>query len=303
MSGTARVIPNTDLFTRIGVRDPYFALRTVAAFREGTLEAEVPIQLASEQEIGPITAGEAARHLGLLASCALAEANRDRSLHYYLARTATLVRTAASSTATRLEGRASGELVGSDAGRAHASLHLRGGGTLFELDVEFSVLSAARFHKLFEGAKRDLRKASRPPVLERRHSGELKIMRSNPYGAPLELSNMDLSPGADLIEATFGPIPPGACSGHFPMYPVLPTGIVMSALSQLCGELLRRRKGDVKYLVRHAEARADNLALVGETVRFEARYVGGSSKNYRFECKARSGSRPVGAVALTLQLA
>ena len=52
----------------------------------------------------------------------------------------------------------------------------------------------------------------------------------------------------------------------------------MSALSGLCGELLVRRKGEVRYVVRHADARADNLALAGETVRFEARYVGGSTK-------------------------
>ena len=303
MSGTARVIPNAELFTRIGTREPYFALKTVAVFKEGAIEAEVPVELKSERELGPITAGEAARHLELLASVALAEMNRERSLHYYLARTATLARSAAAgSSATRLEGQASGEMIGSAGGRAHAALHLRGGATLFELDVEFSVLSVAQFQKLFEAVKRDLRKTSRPP-LERRPTGELKVMRNNPYGAPLALTNVDLSPGADLIEATFGPIQASACNGHYPMYPVLPTGIVMSALSQLCGELLRRRKGDVKYLVRHAEARADNLALVNETVRFEARYVGGSSKNLRFECRAKSGSRPVGAMALTLQIA
>ena len=301
MSGTARVIPTEDIYARIGAREPYYALRTLAAFREGTVEAEVPIELKSEREVGPITAGEAARHLGILAQCALAEVSRDRSLHYYVARNATLTRTSTTSSATRLEGRATGELIGNDAGRAHASLHLRGGAVLFELELDFSVLSVSQFQKLFAGAKRDLRKSSRPPVAERRPTGELKVLRSNPYGAPLALTHVDLSPGVDLIEATFGPIQPGACNGHYPMYPVLPTGIVMSALSQLCGELLKRRKGDVKYVVRHAQARADNLAVVGETVRFESRYVGGSSKNYRFECKARAGTKPVGAMQVTLQ--
>ncbi len=303
MSGTARVIPTSDIFARIGTREPYYALRTLAAFSEGVVEAEVPVELKSEREVGPITAGEAARHLGILAACALSETSRDRSMKYYLVRSATLSRSTEVSSRNRLEGRATGEMIGSDAGRAQATLQVRGGAELFTLDAEFSVLPVAQFQKLFDGAKRDLRKESRPPVLERRSTGELKVMRSNPYGAPLALSKLELSPGVDLVEATFGPIPPGACNGHYPMYPVLPTGIVMSALSQLCGELLRRRKGDVKYLVRHAVARADNLALAGETVRFEARYVGGSAKNYRFECKARSGPRLVGGLELTIQLA
>jgi len=302
MSGTARVIPTSEIFARIGTREPYYALKTLAAFRDGVVEAEVPIELKSETEAGPITAGEAARHLGILGACALAEVSRDRSMKYYLVRGAALSRTTATPNATRLEGRATGELVSADAGRAHATLHLRGGADLFSLDVDFSVLTVAQFHKLFDGVKRDLRKESRPPVLERRTTGELKVMRSNPYGAPLALSKLELSPGVDLIEATFGPVPAGACNGHYPMYPVLPTGIVMSALSQLCGELLKRRKGDVRYIVRHAVARADNLALAGETVRFEARYVGGSTKNYRFACKARCGPRLVGALELTLQL-
>lgn len=303
MSGTARVIPTHDLFTRIGTRDPYYALRTVAAFRDGVVEAEVPIELKSQHEEGPITAAEAARHLGLLASCALAEVNPDRDLHYYVARSATLQRSAAASSVTRLEGRATGELLSADAGRASASLHLRGGAPLFELEIEFTVLAADQFQKLFEGVKRDLRKTSRPPVSDRRPTGELKVMRSNPYGAPLSFTNVDASPGMELIEATFGPIPAQACSGHYPMYPVMPTGIIMAALSQLSGTLLQRRKGVGKYLVRHAQARADNLAVAGETVRFESRYVGGSSKNHRFECRARAGSKPVGAVSLTLQVA
>jgi hypothetical protein len=306
-SSTARIIPPSDLFARIGARDPYFALRSVAAFGDGTVEAEVPVELKSRHECGPITAGEAARHLGLLGTCALAEVNPNKSLHYYLPRSATLERSpsAPTSSASKLEGRAEGQLLEDDAGRARCSLHLRGGGTVFTLDVEYSILRASEFQKAFRGVKRDLRTAARPPVDERHATGELRLMRSNPYGAPLGLEAMDLSPGADLIEATFGPVPPEACTGHYPMYPVLPTGIVMTALSQLSGHLLERRRRDqahLNYIVRHALARADNFAVAGDSVRFEARYLGGSAKNQRFDGKARCGKKPVGAVSLTLAL-
>lgn len=250
-----------------------------------------------------MTAAEAGRHLGLLASCAVAEVNPKKELHYYLVRSATLERSGtAVASATKLEGRAKGQLISDGVGQAEATLHLRGGTTLYTLNAVFSVLRAAEFQKLFAGVKKDLRKTSRPPVDERRPTGELKVMRNNPYGAPLALSNVEASPTGDLVEATFGPIEADACNGHYPMYPVMPTGIVMSALSGLCGELLVRRKGEVRYVVRHADARADNLALAGETVRFEARYVGGSTKLYRFECKARSGTKEVGAMSLTLSI-
>ncbi|MBK7859315.1 MAG: hypothetical protein IPJ65_11975 [Archangiaceae bacterium] len=300
MSATARVIPAADIFTRISARDPYYALRTLAAFRDGVVEAEIPVEMKGGREVGPITAAEVVRHLGVLGACALAESNPDRTMHYYVLRSATLERSGAQSTATRLEARASGQLVSSDAGRARGTVMSRGGSPLFQVEMQFSVLTAARFHKLFESVKRDLRKTSRPPVNDRRPTGELKMMRNNPYGRPLTLTNVDASLGADLMEATFGPVPVAACNGHYPMYPVLPDGIVVAALSQLSGTLLRRRAAG-SYVVRHAVVRTDNLALAGETVRFEARYVGGSAKNHRFECTARCGSKPVGTVSLTLQ--
>jgi hypothetical protein len=303
VSGTARVIPTNDIFTRIATRDPYYALRTLAAFREGTVEAEVPIEMKTGNEAGPISAAEAGRHLAQLCTCALAEVNPSKALHYYVMRSATLERSAAAGSATRLEAKASGEMLSKDAGRARASLLLRGGKPLFQLDVEFTVLTKPQFQKLFEAVKRDLRKSSRPPVPDdRRTTGELKVMRNNPYGAPLKLTHVDASPGMDLIEATFGPVPTAACNGHFPMYPVLPNGIVVQALSQLVGTLVERRRGPGRYVVRHAVARTDNLALAGETVRFEARYVGGSTRNFRFECRARCGSKPVGLVDFTVQV-
>src|SRR5262245_26159628 len=107
MCTTSWVIATDDVFTCIATRDPYYALTTLAAFKEGMVEAELPIQLASDREVGPITAAEAARHLGVLGSCALAEANRNRSVHYYVPRQATLERSAASSHATQLEAKAS----------------------------------------------------------------------------------------------------------------------------------------------------------------------------------------------------
>jgi 3-hydroxymyristoyl/3-hydroxydecanoyl-(acyl carrier protein) dehydratase len=305
LSGTARVVPASDLYGLIGVRDPYFALREVAIAGDGTVEAEVPIEQKSEREASVITAAEAARHMGLLGSVAAAQKNASRQLHYYLAREATLERGPALLTAAgkKLEARASADL---DFNAAHAkvTLHDRAGALLYTLKADYTILDQKGFERIFSGVKRDMRKAARPPVNDQRPSGELRVMRANPYGAPLELRNMDQAGTGDVAEATFGPIDASSCTGHYPMHPVLPVGIVMSALSQLCGELLVRRAGEeVKYSVRYAAATADSLAVVGETVRFEARYASGSAKTRLFQCKARAGEKIVGQMALTLTVA
>jgi hypothetical protein len=304
VSSTARIVPAADLFKLIGVRDPYFALKSVAVSGDGRVEAEVPVELKSSREAGCITAAEAARHLGLLGSVAAAQVNPNKAVHYYVPRAATLDRGPGLTTATGVKLEASGgaEMKSKNVAHARVALHTRSGALLYTLSVELMALDQESFDRVFKGVRRDLRRSSRPPVDERRPTGELRVMRSNPYGAPLELKNIGRA-GGDIVEATFGPISPIVCMGHYPMYPVLPVGLVMTALSQLCGELLVQRAGhEVKYVVRHAAATADNLAVAGETVAFEARYLSGTTKTRLFQGRARAGSKNVGTVALTLSL-
>jgi hypothetical protein len=305
LSNTARIIPASDVFGLIGVRDPYFALSEVAVSGDGSVEAEVPIEQKSEREAGCITSAEAARHMGLLGSVAAAQLNPTRAMHYYLPREATLERGPAllTSNGRKLQARGTAQLERDGTARTTVTLHDRIDALLYTLNVEFSVLDEKSFERVFAGAKRDMRRQSRPPVKDTRPSGELRVMRANPYGAPLELRNMDQSGTGDVAEATFGPIDVASCTGHYPMHPVLPVGIVMSALSQLCGELLCRRAGhELRYSVRHAAATADAFAVAGETVRFEARCVSGSAKTRLFQCTARAGPKVVGVMSLTLSV-
>src|SRR5258708_3417277 len=116
--------------------------------------------------------------MGLLGSVAAAQLNRSRTLHYYLARQATLERGPALLTAAgkKLEARGRAELAG---GAAHAkvTLHDRSDALLYTLRIDFSVLDQKGFERVFSGVKRDLRRQSRPPVNEQRPSGELRVMR------------------------------------------------------------------------------------------------------------------------------
>jgi 3-hydroxymyristoyl/3-hydroxydecanoyl-(acyl carrier protein) dehydratase len=302
LSNTARIVPASDIYGLIGVRDPYFALGDVAIGGDGNVEAEVPIEQKSVREASVITAAEAARHMGLLGSVAAATVNPKKGMHYYIAREAVLERGPAllTSNGRKLQARGSATMTGSEA-EAEVTLHDRSGALLYTLRVQFGVLDQKDFDHVLAGVKKDLRRQSRPGLGAQRPSGELRAMRANPYGAPLELRNMDQSGSGDVAEATFGPIDAASCNGHYPMHPVLPVGIVMSALSQLCGELLcRRAKQEVKYSVRHAAATAEAVAVGGETVRFGARYVSGSSKTRLFKCQARAGDKIVGTMSLTL---
>src|SRR5688572_14347536 len=135
MSGTARIVSPEEMFARIAVRDPYYALREVAIAGGGGVEAEVPVEQKSAREAGAITAAEAARHLGIIGMCAAAEVNPRKELHYYVARTATLQRAAPGQTSavSKLEARAKAQLISKDTAHATASLKQRGGGTLYTL--------------------------------------------------------------------------------------------------------------------------------------------------------------------------
>ncbi|MFC1512790.1 hypothetical protein ACFL4S_01950, partial [bacterium] len=64
-----KFIDEKDVFEKIAVRTPYYALKNLK--QEGDeVKAIIPIEQPLEMEIPPITAAEAARHLAVLGSCA-----------------------------------------------------------------------------------------------------------------------------------------------------------------------------------------------------------------------------------------
>lgn len=295
-----RELDRQALFDRICVRDPYFALSEVRVLGPGAVVAQVPVEQVSEGEASPLNAAEAGRHLAILGSCAASLLTKEGQ-HYYLARRASVERLH--------EGplpRATGLLRGSaraefkERRTASARTLLTGaeGQPLFAMSVDYNVLSAAAFQRLFQGARQDMR---REPRAERGPRGEgYEALRQNPHGQLLPLHGLERE--GDCLRGTLGPVSAELCKGHFAMYPVLPVAAVMSGLSSLAGMLLRQLVGNAsaRYLVTRGEVRAESLAYAGETVQFDAHRQVVRGRDHHFDCWASVSGRVVGTMELVL---
>jgi 3-hydroxymyristoyl/3-hydroxydecanoyl-(acyl carrier protein) dehydratase len=299
-----RVLEPSGLYARICVRDPYFALREVTEVGEGEVLARVPVEQEPEAEASPINAAEVGRHLAILGSCAASLVNRKEGQHYYLARRAKLERLHEGPLprfSEPLWGAARAEFPDKRVATARTLLASPEGLPLFSLEVEYNVLPAAAFSRLFQGARQEMR---REPRAERGPKGgspaDFAAMRQNPFRAPLPLR--DFVREGECLKATLGPVSADQCKGHFALHPVLPVAVVMSGLSGMAGALLRQLVGNeaARYLVTRGEVRADSLAYAGETVTFGAHRHDLRGHEHHFYCWAAVGERLVGVMELTL---
>jgi 3-hydroxymyristoyl/3-hydroxydecanoyl-(acyl carrier protein) dehydratase len=292
-----------ELYARICVRDPYFALHAVTVAGDGEVTAGVPVEQETGRECSPINAAEVGRHLAILGSCAASLVNPKEGQHYYLARRARLERLHEGPLprATGLLcGMATADFKERRTATAHTLLSSPEGQPLFALEVDYNVLSAAAFLRLFQGARQDMRSEPRAKREERcKAGGDFEALRQNPHREPPRLCGTVRD--GECLEATLN-VGAELCKGHFAMHPVLPVAVVMSALSGLAGTLLGELVGDasVRYLVKHGEVRAESLAYAGETVTFGAHLHGVQGRDHRFYCWASVGERLVGVMELTL---
>ncbi len=291
-----------ELFERICVRDPYFALRDVRVVGTGEVSALVPVEQDTDGEASPLNAAEVGRHMAILGSCAASLVNKEGQ-HFYLARRAWLERLhdePMPRATGLLRGSARAEFKERRTATARTLLSSAEGQPLFGMTVDYNVLSAAAFQRLVPGARQAPRRAPRGPRAPREAGGDFAAQRQNPYRSALPLRDMERE--GECLRATLGPVGPELCKGHFAMYPVLPVAVVMSGLSGLAGELLRQLVGNpaARYLVTRGEVRAESLAYAGETVLFDAHRQGVRGRDHFFDCWASVSGRVVGVMELTL---
>jgi 3-hydroxymyristoyl/3-hydroxydecanoyl-(acyl carrier protein) dehydratase len=296
-------LSRTELYARICVRDPYFALSEVRVVGVGELTARVPVEQETGAEASPINAAEVGRHLAILGSCAASRVNPKEGQHYYLARRARLERLHEGPLPRATEpllGMARAELREKRTATAYTRLMDARGQPLFALEVDYNVLSAAAFQRLFQGVRQDMRREPRAAREPRGTSANFTALRRNPHRLPPPL--LGHMQEGECLTATLGPVSAELCKGHFAMHPVLPVAVVMSGLSGLAGRLLRQVVGNASahYLVTRGEVRAESLAHAGETVTFGARWQGVEGRDHRFSCWAAVGERLVGVMELTL---
>jgi 3-hydroxymyristoyl/3-hydroxydecanoyl-(acyl carrier protein) dehydratase len=298
------MLNTSELYARICVRDPYFALREVTEMGPGEVLARVPVEQEPGAEASPINAAEVGRHLAILGSCAASLVNPKDGQHYYLARRARLERLHHGPQGRfdeDLWGLAQARFTDKRSALAHMVLASPDGLPLFSLEVDYNVLSAQAFLRLFQGARLEMRREPRAERAPRgAMPGDFAAMRQNPHRLPLALR--DHVRDGECLKAQLGPVNADHCKGHFALHPVLPVAVVMSGLSGLAGTLLRQLLGNeqARYLVTRGEVRAESLAFAGETVTFGAHRHGVEGSDHRFYCWASVGERLIGVMDLTL---
>jgi hypothetical protein len=304
LSGLAphTVLSAAELYPRICVRDPYFALKDVTVMGEGEVVARVPVQQDPDAEAGPISIAESGRHLAILGSCASALMAPKDGQHFYLACAARgqWLRPEPMARATDLLwGLAKARFTGKRTATAQTLLSLEDGTPLFRLEVDYNVLSAAAFTRLFGEARVDMRREPRRDDGVQRTPEEWARLRQNPYSKPLALR--DWRPDGESLNATLGPVTPEMCKGHFALHPVMPVAIVASGMTRVATTLLRRLEGApwARCLTKDVRLSADSLAFAGQTVTFGAHRTAQDGADHTFTCQASVGERVVARLEVT----
>jgi hypothetical protein len=284
VAGT-RTLSDDELFSRIEVCPPYFALTDLRRADDGLVHARVGSRQSLGDEAGPVSAAESGRHLAILGSCAAAFANPAEGRHFYLAFDAEVRRAR-----TRVEADYAGELVAR--ARAHfvdpstalavTELQTEDGRTIYTIVVFFLVVAEPDFRGLFAPHARDDAPLDGRP---------------DPFADVIGLR--DTSVWDTRLHGTLGRIDPYRCAGHFPGLPAMPVAFLMSnvaaGVSRLLHHVLEREQ--VRFVIREASVRAENLAFAGERVDIHVEYQRFASGTHWLHCAAiAEGTKSVGQV-------
>jgi 3-hydroxymyristoyl/3-hydroxydecanoyl-(acyl carrier protein) dehydratase len=271
----SRALSHDELFSRIEVLPPYFALQDVHLADDGTAVARVGSRRqVLGDEVGPVSAAETGRHLAILGSISAAFANPSPKRHFYLAFDAEVRRAR-----PRVEPGYAGGLVAR--GRAHfvdpstavavTELQTEDGRTIYTVVVFYMVVAEPDFRGLFADREQDDAPLDGRP---------------DPFFDVIGLS--DISVWDTRLHATLGHIDPYRCAGHFPGLPAMPVAFLMSNIGAAVTRLLHHvlDRDEVHFVVREASLRAENLAFAGERVDIHVEYQRFASGTHWFHCAA-----------------
>lgn len=284
-------VSDDELFARIEVNPPYFALSDVRRSDDGTMSARARARQSLGDEVGPVSAAETGRHLAIVGSCAAAFANPSDGRHFYLAYDAELRRSR-----TRVEADYSEEMIARgraqfvDPSTALAVTDLRTADdrTIYSLVVFYLVVPENDFRALFAAhAQPDAPLEGRP----------------DPFEEVIGLD--DVSVWDTRLHGTLGRIDPYRCAGHFPGLPAMPVAFLMSNVAAAAARLLKHvlSREELSYVIREASMRAENLAFSGERVDIHVEYQRFASGTHWLHCAAiAEGSKSVGQVHIKFRV-
>jgi len=273
-----------ELFTRIDVLPPYFALKDLEIDTKNSVFATIAKEQSMGNEIGMISGAEVGRHLAILGSCSLAYLNISNEKHYYLAYEATIKMIDKKSYSyainnnqiSTLLGTAKGEFISKKLAQAECSILNNDGELLYTLDVKYKVIPEAIFLRM--NAKNKIKK---------------EYYDINPYTNPLDFKNKRIED--NIFKASIGSVEPNWCIGHFAEIPALPVAHLMYNITECMSQYLRfdSLMKDINFYLNTSTIWADNLAFTGEIINFECKLLECIEENYHFICNAITSNNKV----------
>ncbi len=296
---------STRVRQRISVRAPYFDLRDLDVADDGAVRALVPVTPPVHPETGLIEAAQAARHLAILGSCAVALQRDDDDRHHYLATRAHFLRTANITEADRVDttdvmsvdflvAEASGTWIDRRSARALVKLYGPDGELSHALDVHYTVMTPRMFSRLM------------PPIdvealRDDSAGGAVSAGLSNGGVARFDVRDLEVDEGSG-VTVDCGPIPIDMCAGHFPDYPAAPVALVMGQLARAAGVALNRHLGfgALTHSIDEARVTATKLGRAGQRLTLRARYDRRVGGGHLLVGTAQADGETIGEMELTL---
>lgn len=259
-------IKEQDVYKKISVRAPYFALQNIEKIGNKFV-AKIPIEQPLNSELGIIGTGEIARHLAILGAIALGFSyNETNDFYYDLAYYAEYNRTGEIQS-KQLKGVATCNLENKREGVAFTKLITDTNEEVANLLVRYYLLPRKIFERQFKDKWRDLRKNDRATVCHLNNQ-----FRDNIYSKMLEFVSLKVTKTEAI--ACIDNLSPYLCMGHFPLYPAFPVAFASSIKTYLCGLVLRNIFSDnINFFAKNSIVNAYKLAFAGSSIKIVARLI------------------------------
>jgi len=283
-----KVLSKEEIFKLIDVHEPYYALKEVRVdehnFVTATIEAEQPLG----EEISPIAAAEACRHLAILGSVCCALTNPVKQKHYYLAHRGTYKRAVEKIhyTGKKLVATATCTFFSKRIASIKACLLDEDNQLICGIETSFHVVPHALFERLYYNF----------------HKETPDFGITNPYHQKKPLFDVQFS-GLSAA-ASLGKIQDNYCAGHFPHFPAMPVAILMNTLLDLAARYIHHITGNksLKMYVREMTLLADNLGFSGEAVVLHVKQEAHVDNRFKLHCIATStDNKSVGDITVIIE--
>lgn len=265
--------------SKIFVERPYFSLTEIYKTGESLMARSHGYSWTDSMEMN---IAESGRHLALLGSCVVSDANPSRDRHCYPVMRAEIELLSLPenmSADTPLELHA--EIVSFDHLRstceALTTVKTRDGEAILTMPIIYHIIHETALYHMFE-----------PYV-----NTDLKWQDANSEiyeeAVSIEISRLSEHEYKFIIEE----LQPDQCVGHFKDLPAFPVSVMTRMAGKLILEAHNAEFGDQELVFSDGLCQTENFAFAGERIEFTATLTGNSDERIHWFCKVEAGDKPV----------